>query len=100
MSSRLSRWRTAVVLIGTATLFAAGCKTKSSTENASQPNPASPTQATSAPTVTLPAPFGRHTEDLDEILKRRNLRALVIINPTGFFYDNGHPMGVMYETVR
>jgi membrane-bound lytic murein transglycosylase MltF len=102
MITRLSGWRTAVLLIGMATLFTAGCKTKSSTENASQPNSAaSTTQASSStPTVALPAPFGRHTEDLDEILKRRNLRALVIINPTGFFYDNGHPMGAMYETVR
>src|SRR5215469_17357238 len=50
--------------------------------------------------VPLPMPFGRHTEDLDEMLKRGNIRALVIINLIGFFYSNGQPMGVMYEGLR
>lgn len=47
--------------------------------------------------LMLPAPFGRHTDDLDEMVKRRNIRALVLLNPIGFFYDNGKPMGAMYE---
>lgn len=34
------------------------------------------------------------------MLKRGNIRALVMINPVGFFYDDGHPMGVMYEALR
>ncbi len=50
--------------------------------------------------MTLPAPFGHHTDDLDAMLKRRNIRALVMINPVGFFYSNGQPMGVMYEALR
>jgi membrane-bound lytic murein transglycosylase MltF len=45
-------------------------------------------------------PFGRHTDDLDEMVKRQNIRALVMINPIGFFYDNGQPMGVNYEALR
>jgi membrane-bound lytic murein transglycosylase MltF len=50
--------------------------------------------------VALPAPFGLHTDDLDEMLKRRNIRAVVIITPIGFFYANGQPMGVNYEGLR
>jgi membrane-bound lytic murein transglycosylase MltF len=50
--------------------------------------------------TAAPAPFGIHTDDLDEMLKRRNIRALVMINPIGFFYSNGQPMGVMYEGLR
>ena len=50
--------------------------------------------------MKLPAPFGRHTDDLDAMLKRRNIRALVIINPIDFFYSNGHPMGINYEALR
>jgi membrane-bound lytic murein transglycosylase MltF len=50
--------------------------------------------------VTLPAPFGRSTDDLDAMLKRRNIRALVFMNPIGFFYSKGQPMGVMYEALR
>jgi membrane-bound lytic murein transglycosylase MltF len=53
----------------------------------------------SAP-VTLPAPFGRYTDDLDGMVKRQNIRALVMINPIGFFYSGGQPMGVNYEALR
>jgi hypothetical protein len=31
---------------------------------------------------------------------KRNIRALVIINPVNFFYTGGHPMGVDYEALR
>lgn len=34
------------------------------------------------------------------MLKRRNIRALVVIDPIDFFYDNGQPMGAMYEPLR
>ena len=54
----------------------------------------------SAAQSVLPAPYGRHTDDLGEMVKRQNVRALVLINPTGFFYDNGQPMGVNYEALR
>ena len=32
--------------------------------------------------------------------KNRNIRALVLLNPIGFFYDKGHPKGVMYEAME
>src|SRR5271165_6489011 len=50
--------------------------------------------------VTLPTGFGRHTGDLDEMVKSRNIRALVILSPIGFFYDNGLPKGVSYEALE
>ena len=51
--------------------------------------------------VKLPTAFGRRrTGDLDEMAKSRNIRALVLINPISFFYDNGHPKGVMYEALE
>jgi len=50
--------------------------------------------------MAMAAPFGHHTDGLDQILKRRNLRAIVVLNPTGFFYDNGHPMAINYEALR
>jgi len=34
------------------------------------------------------------------MVKQRNIGAIVLINPIGFFYSNGHPMGAMYETLR
>ena len=48
----------------------------------------------------LPAPFGRYTDALDGMAKRGNIRVLVMINPIGFFYDNGQPMGIMYDVLR
>lgn len=79
-------------------MMLAGCKQKQE-QTTQTPVSSAPRQAANAP-VTLAAPFGRYTDDLDQILKRRNLRAIVVLNPTGFFYDNGHPMGMTYEALR
>ena len=50
--------------------------------------------------IKLPTIFGRHTGDLDEMAKNRNIRALVLINPISFFYDKGHPKGITYEALE
>ena len=34
------------------------------------------------------------------MVKRRNIRALVLLGPISFFYDKGHPRGVMYEALQ
>jgi membrane-bound lytic murein transglycosylase MltF len=51
-------------------------------------------------TLVLPAGFGKRTGDLDEIAKSRAVRALLIVNPIGFFYQNGRPQGVQYEALQ
>src|SRR5262249_51875218 len=35
--------------------------------------------------LVLPTSFGRRTGDLDEMVKDRRIRALVVTNPIGFF---------------
>jgi membrane-bound lytic murein transglycosylase MltF len=50
--------------------------------------------------LTLPADFGKRTGDLDEMAKNRSIRALVIVNPIGFFYSNGKPQGIQYEALQ
>jgi len=50
--------------------------------------------------LVLPRHFGRRTGDLDEVLKGRRLRALVVINPIGFFYSHGKPKGMTYEMLE
>lgn len=50
--------------------------------------------------IALPKSFGRDTGDLDVMVKRRNIRALLILNPISFFYDKGKPRGVMYEALE
>lgn len=48
----------------------------------------------------LPLNFERHTGDLDEMVKRGSIRALVMYSRTGFFYVNGRPEGIYYEALR
>jgi len=50
--------------------------------------------------IALPKSYGRDTGDLDVMVKRRNIRALLILSPISFFYDNGQPRGVMYEALE
>lgn len=79
-----------------------GCGQKQPAQQTAPPaqSTAAPQPSTTASTVPLPAPFGRHTDDLDGMLQRHNVRALVILNPIDFFYNNGQPMGIMYEALR
>jgi len=51
-------------------------------------------------TLVLPLTFQHRTADLDVMLKERNIRALVLINPISFFYDKGQPRGITYEALR
>ena len=48
----------------------------------------------------LPLTFERHTDDLNAMVKRRNIRALVFYSRSGFFYVNGRPQGIYYEALR
>jgi len=107
---RQSRKRNAVTCIAfVIAILVVGCSKKETpSERASSGKEAAPTTApapgstgqNTGASVTLPAPFGRSTDDLDAMLKRRNIRALVIINPVEFFYSGGHPMGITYEALR
>jgi membrane-bound lytic murein transglycosylase MltF len=49
--------------------------------------------------IQLPLNFERYTGDLDEMVKRRNIRAIVLLDPIGFFYIDGLPRGAMYEAL-
>lgn len=54
----------------------------------------------SAGHLVLPTSFGRRIGDLDQMLKARNIRALVTINPISFFYSHGRPNGKLYEELE
>jgi membrane-bound lytic murein transglycosylase MltF len=53
------------------------------------------TQSTSP--LELPVNFERHLGDLDGMVKRRQIRVLVVPSRSGFFYDKGQPHGIYYE---
>jgi membrane-bound lytic murein transglycosylase MltF len=72
--------------------------------NPKQPASAKPFSLEEPPapsnSLVLPASIGRHTGDLDEMVKRRNIRALVVPNPIAFFYHKAQPRGMMYEALE
>ena len=75
------------------------------TPGAAQAQPAIPGSSPEEPPppsngLLMPSSFERRTGDLDDMVKRRNIRALILLNPIGFFYQNGHPKGAMYETLQ
>jgi len=47
----------------------------------------------------LPLSFQRHTGDLDDMVKRGSIRALVIYSRSSFFYVDGRPQGLNYEAL-
>ncbi len=87
-----------------------GCGKKAEPPSAAQqpqaqPAPASQVSSPDEPpapssNVALPKAFGRRTGDLDDMVKNRNIRALVVISPIGFFYNNGLPKGINYEALE
>jgi membrane-bound lytic murein transglycosylase MltF len=60
-------------------------------------SPQSETNPHSTPSLELPLTFERHVGDLDAMVKRREIRVLVVPSRSGFFYDQGQPQGIYYE---
>lgn len=81
---------------------APAANTEQAKQQAAAATPVSSPDEPPAPSGDIPLPkgFGRRTGDLDDMAKSRNIRALVILNPIGFFYDKGQPRGVMYEALE
>jgi membrane-bound lytic murein transglycosylase MltF len=48
----------------------------------------------------FPLNFERHTDDLDKMVQRGTIRALVLYSHTGFFYVDGRPQGIYYEALK
>ena len=63
------------------------------TEQTKQQTVAAPAPPTASPdeppapsrTIALPTGLGRRTGDLDDMVKHRSIRALVLLSPIGFF---------------
>ncbi len=56
--------------------------------------------AAESPAAGLPLSFERQTGDLDAMVKRGSIRALVLYSRSGFFYVNGQPEGIYYEALQ
>ena len=91
-----------LLLIGCGKKAEAPAATEQAQQQAAPAHPVSSPDEPPAPSsdVRLGKVFARRTGDLDEMAKDRNIRALVILNPIGFFYDKGQPRGVNYEALE
>ncbi len=67
---------------------------------AQQSQPAKTGAASRSQGAGLPLNFKRHTDDLDAMVKRGNIRALVLYSRSGFFYVNGQPEGIYYQALQ
>jgi len=47
----------------------------------------------------LPLNFEKHTGDMDGMVKRHEIRALVVYSRSGFFFNAGQPEGIYYEAL-
>src|SRR5215468_6021995 len=108
--------RTRILLLSAVCLAVAACNRKQTpaptgqtsigeaSRTAEAPSPLLPNEprgGESAPkTLVLPTTFGKRTGDLDEMVKERAIRALVIVNPVGFFYISGRPQGIQFEALQ
>jgi membrane-bound lytic murein transglycosylase MltF len=57
-------------------------------------------QQTSSANLSLPLNFEKHTGDLDGMVQRHEIRALVVYSQSGFFYHAGQPEGIYYEALN
>ena len=82
------------------------CKTatqqssQSNTPVASQPNAPADSAENIDPSILDRLKNEHWTGDIDGMLERRYIRALVLYNKTNFFYDGPQPRGVTYEALK
>src|SRR5271167_4836403 len=93
---------TLLVLISCGKKFEPPASTEQTKQQATPAQPVSSPDQPPAPSsgIRLGPAFARRTGDLDVMAKERNIRALILLNPIGFFYDKGQPRGVMYEALE
>src|SRR5271165_4395748 len=81
-------------------LFAPECIHAAPQSGAQQPSAPGAPQGGASPsssTLELPISFERRLGDLDAMVKRHEIRVLVVPSHSGFFYDKGHPEEIFYE---
>ncbi len=105
-----SRRRALLISLAITCIAVAGCSKKPAPTVAEQPQNSSSgasnalvpdeNAGASRGTLQLPMSFGKRTGDLDDMVRQRSIRALVIVNPIGFFYQAGRPEGIEYEALQ
>jgi membrane-bound lytic murein transglycosylase MltF len=95
------------LILSVAVITVGACNTatqqssQSNTPVASQPNTPSTESAENIDPSVLNRLKNEHwTGDIDGMLERRYIRALVLYNKTNFFYDGPQPRGVTFEALK
>ncbi len=66
-----------------------------------QPSQSAPDKSAAQPSdAGLPLNFERQTGDLNAMVKRGSVRALVLYTRSGFFYVDGKPEGIFYQAMQ
>ena len=65
-----------------------------------QQSPPAKATAAESHSAGLPLNFERQTGDLDAMVKRGSIRALVLYSRSGFFYVDGKPEGIYYQALQ
>ena len=103
--------RSGCVLVAVILITLVACSSKPQPPAAANPQPSAPTApapslqsadadaAEQKTALTLPKNFGRSTGDWDEIVKRGQLRCLVVYHRGGFYYDKGRPRGLVADVL-
>ena len=81
-------------------LVTACCPTAAAALSQSAKAPAASSGKVQSPDAGLPVNLQRHTGDLDAMVKRGRIRALVLYSRSGFFYVDGQPEGIYYEALQ
>ena len=98
--TRNQRTTRLLLLLGVLVFNAAFVKVVTAQPQATNSGAASDNKPGAQSGVTgLPVNFERHTGDLDEMVKRGSIRALVLYSRSGFFYVDGRPQGLNYEAL-
>jgi membrane-bound lytic murein transglycosylase MltF len=95
--------RRLLTLLAAAWLALVGCRKQQTTAPAPEaPRPLLPDEygATDHRPLSLPSNWGKRTGDLDEMVRARAIRALVILDPIGFFFLSGRPHGIQFESLQ
>lgn len=90
---------TAMVMLASTSLRTVNFDAPSVSEAGQQPGVAKARGQSdqSAGSLELPIRFDRHLGDLDGMVKRHQIRVLVVPGRSSFFYDLGQPHGIFYE---
>jgi membrane-bound lytic murein transglycosylase MltF len=95
-----------VLALTVATLIStrlAGPSSRGARQSESKPQSSTPTPqkdaSQSTDSLELPITFERRVGDLDGMMKKHEIRALVVPSRSGFFYDKGHPQGIYFEAM-